>query len=73
MLSRDKRDRLAERAAGLQTFRTCNHGGCHADGLPVLLIDSEQEAVLCPVHQVVLGDGTPVTGEPTLAAPIWWR
>ena len=73
VLARDKLDRLAERAAGLQTFRTCNHAGCDADGLPVLLIDSEQEAVLCPVHQLVLADGSRVSGEPMLAAPNWWR
>lgn len=73
VLSRHKRDRLAERAAGLRTFRTCNHTGCHSEGLPVLLIDSEQEAVLCPIHQLVLADGSRVTGEPMLAAPNWWR
>jgi hypothetical protein len=71
VLPRDKRDRLAERAAGLTRRRTCSVAGCQAEGLPVLLVDSELEAVLCPIHQLVLLDGSPVEGEPMLATAAW--
>jgi hypothetical protein len=39
--------------------------------MPVLLVDDEQEAILCPVHQLVLPDGSPVRGEPMLATAAW--
>ncbi len=71
VLPRDKRDRLAERAAGLRRLRTCSVAGCGAEGMPVLLVDSELEAILCPVHQLVLLDGSPVQGEPMLATAAW--
>jgi hypothetical protein len=71
VLPRDKRDRLAERAAGLLRRRTCSSAGCSAEGMPVLLVDSELEAILCPVHQLVLLDGSPVEGEPMLATAAW--
>jgi len=71
VLPRDKRDRLAELAAGLSRRRRCSVAGCQAEGLPVLLVDSEQEAVLCPVHQLVRLDGSPVAGEPMLATAAW--
>jgi hypothetical protein len=71
VLPRDKRDRLAERAAGLSRRRQCSVAGCQAEGLPVLLVDAELEAVLCPVHQLVLLDGSPVAGEPMLATAAW--
>jgi hypothetical protein len=45
--------------------------GCRAEGLPVLLVEAELEAVLCPVHQLVLLDGSPVEGEPMLATSVW--
>ena len=71
VLPRDKRDRLAERAAGLTRRRTCGVATCQAEGMPVLLVDSELEAILCPVHQLVLLDGSPVEGEPMLATAAW--
>jgi hypothetical protein len=71
VLPRDKRDRLAERTAGLTRRRRCSVAGCQADGMPVLLVDSELEAVLCPVHQLVLLDGSPVEGQPMLATAAW--
>ncbi len=71
VLPRDKRDRLAERAAGLTRLRACTVPGCHAEGMPVLLVESELEAVLCPVHQLVLLDGSPVQGQPMLATAAW--
>ncbi|MGI9149750.1 MAG: hypothetical protein ACR2IK_24915 [Chloroflexota bacterium] len=71
VLPRDKRDRLAERAAGLTRLRACSVAGCRAEGMPVLLVDSELEAVLCPVHQLVLLDGSPVAGQPMLATAAW--
>jgi hypothetical protein len=37
----------------------------------VLLVESELEAILCPVHELVLLDGARVTGEPTLATAAW--
>ena len=42
-----------------------------ADCLPVLLVDSEQEALLCPYHQLVRLDGSPIDGEPMLATAGW--
>jgi hypothetical protein len=71
VLPRDKRDRLAERTAGLTRRRACSVVGCQAEGMPVLLVDSELEAILCPVHQLVLLDGSPVEGEPMLATAAW--
>ena len=71
VLSRDKRDRLAERAVGLTWRRGCAVRGCAAEGMPVLLVDAELEAVLCPVHQLVLLDGSPVHGQPMLATAAW--
>ena len=71
VLPRDKRDRLAEHTAALSRRRTCSVAGCLAEGMPVLLVDSELEAILCPVHQLVLLDGSPVTGEPMLATAAW--
>ena len=71
VLPRGKRDRLAERVAGLGARRRCSVAGCHAQGMPVLLVESEVEAVLCPVHQLVRLDGSPVDGEPMLATAAW--
>jgi hypothetical protein len=71
VLPRDKRDRLAERAAGLTRLCVCSVTGCQAAGMPVLLVDAELEAVLCPVHQLVLLDGSPVVGQPMLATAAW--
>jgi hypothetical protein len=71
VLPRDKRDRLAAQAATLRRRRACTVAGCTAEGLPVLLVEAEQEAVLCPVHQLVLLDGSPVSGEPMLATCVW--
>jgi hypothetical protein len=71
VLPRDKRDRLIERAPALSRLRECPVVECGSDCLPVLLIDSELEAVLCPVHQLVLLDGSPVAGQPMLAMAIW--
>ncbi len=71
VLPRDKRDRLATHAALLRRRCGCSVAGCGADCLPVLLVEAEEEAVLCPVHQLVLGDGSPVEGEPMLATAVW--
>ncbi len=71
VLPRDKRDRLAERTAALRRRRGCSVHGCRLEGMPVLLVDSELEAILCPVHQLVQLDGSPVTGEPMLATAAW--
>jgi hypothetical protein len=71
VLPRDKRDRLAERAARLSRRRDCTVQACRHEGMPVLLVDSEQEAILCPVHQLVLLDGSPVAGEPMVATAAW--
>ena len=68
VLPREKRDRLAERAAALRLPRGCSVAGCGADGMSVLLVDAELEAILCPIHQLVLPDGSPVVGQPMLAA-----
>jgi hypothetical protein len=71
VIPRAKRDRLAERAAQLHYRRVCSVTDCAAESLPVLLVDAELEAVLCPVHLLVLTDGSPVDGEPMLATAGW--
>jgi hypothetical protein len=71
VLPRDKRDRLAACTARLSRRRACTVAGCAAEGLPVLLVEAELEAVLCPLHQLVLLDGTPVEGAPMLATAVW--
>jgi len=71
VIPRAKRDRLAARAAQLHYRRECSVSGCAAESMPVLLVDSELEAVLCPVHLLVLDDGSPVAGEPMLATAGW--
>jgi hypothetical protein len=71
VLPRDKRDRLARRTAALAQRRRCGVPGCGADGLPVLLVETEQEALLCPVHQLVAPDGAPIAGQPMLATAAW--
>ncbi len=71
VLPRDKRDRLASHAALLRRRCGCSVAGCGAECLPVLLVEAEQEAVLCPVHQLVLLDGSVVCGEPMLATAVW--
>lgn len=71
VLPRDKRDRLAACAARLSHRRDCTVSGCSAEGLPVLLVEAELEAVLCPLHQLVLLDGSSVHGEPMLATAVW--
>lgn len=71
VLPRDKRDRLIELASTLTEGRRCSVLGCAAEGMPVLLIEAELEAVLCPVHQLVRLDGSPVEGQPMLATAIW--
>ena len=71
VLPRDKRDRLAEHAAALTRPRTCTVESCRLEGMSVLLVESEQEAILCPVHQLVHLDGQPVQGAPMLATAVW--
>ena len=71
VLPRDKRDRLAASAARLSRRRSCTVAGCTAEGLPVLLIEAELEGVLCPLHQLVLLDGSSVHGEPMLVTAVW--
>ena len=71
VLPRDKRDRLTSLVANLRVRRRCSASGCAAEGMPVVLVESEAEAVLCPVHQLVLLDGTPVQGQPMLATAAW--
>jgi hypothetical protein len=71
VLVRDKRNRLAELAAQLEWRRSCSVAGCGAESMPVVLVDSELEALLCPVHLLVLLDGSAVQGEPLLATAAW--
>ena len=71
VLPRDKRDRLARRLGDLQPSRACSSPGCAAEGLSVVLVDAETEAVLCPLHQLVGLDGRPVEGQPMLATVSW--
>ncbi len=71
VLLRNKRDRLARRAQALAAHRACGVAHCSAECLPVLLVDSETEALLCPYHQLIQLDGTPIEGEPMLATAGW--
>ena len=71
VLPRAKRDRLAELAAALRRRRRCSVSGCGAECLPVLVVESEAEAVLCPVHQLVRLDGSAIAGQPLLATAAW--
>jgi len=71
VLPRDKRDRLARRVGSLQPSRRFSAPGCAAEGLSVVLVDAETEAVLCPFHQLVGLDGQPVQGEPMVATISW--
>jgi hypothetical protein len=71
VLPRQKRERLEDRARALPTHSRCSIASCPAETLAVLVIDSEQEARLCPYHQLVHLDGTPITGQPLLAVPNW--
>jgi hypothetical protein len=71
VLPRDKRDRLAACMAHLSRRQGCPVAGCMAEGLPVLLVEAEQQGVLCPLHQLVLLDGSAVEGEPMLATAVW--
>ena len=71
VLPRDKRDRLVRRVGALRPRRMCAAPGCQAEGLSVVLVDAETEAVLCPCHQLVGLDGRPVDGQPMLATAAW--
>ena len=71
VLPRDKRDRLSALVALLNVRRGCVVAGCRAEGMPVVLVESEAEALLCPIHQLVLLDGSPVAGQPMLATAAW--
>lgn len=71
VLPRDKRDRLARRVSALRPRRGCAAAGCSAEGLAVLVVDTEAEAVLCPRHQLVGLDGEPVQGEPAVVTAAW--
>lgn len=72
VLPREKRARLAARVARLRPAEVCPRRDCHAESLAVLVVETEQEAVLCPVHCLVLPDGSGVRGEPTLVTATWW-
>jgi hypothetical protein len=71
VLPRDKRDRLARRMAEVAPRRRCPVWSCTAQGLVVVLIDSEAEAVLCPRHELVHLDGRHVEGQPMFATAAW--
>jgi hypothetical protein len=71
VLPQDKRDRLALRAAALAVAPCCSVGGCGAECVAVLLVESEQEARLCPRHQLVGLDGRAIQGQPMLAMAGW--
>jgi hypothetical protein len=49
VLPRHKRDRLAAHVAALRQRQVCAVPGCAAEGMPVVLVEAEQTAVLCPV------------------------
>ena len=71
VLPRAKRDRLARRMAQVAPRRRCPVWGCPAQGVVVVLVDSEAEAVLCPRHELVYIDGSAVEGQPMFATAAW--
>jgi len=71
VLPRDKRNRLCELTGALTQGRECSVRGCSAECLPVVLVDAEREALLCPHHQLVHLDGTAIEGQPLVATAAW--
>jgi hypothetical protein len=71
VLSRAKRERVAARAARFGGSRPCSVPTCEQQGLPVVLVEAELDAILCPRHELVLPDGSPVIGQPVLATSAW--
>jgi hypothetical protein len=71
VLPRAKRDRLTALVASLRVRRRCTTAGCTHEVMPVVLVETETEALLCPVHQLVLLDGSPIQGQPMLATAAW--
>jgi hypothetical protein len=71
VLPRDKRDRLTRRARAMRPHRRCAARGCSVEGLAVVLVETEAEAVLCPSHQLVDLNGRPVEGEPVAVTAAW--
>jgi hypothetical protein len=71
VLPRAKRDRLLRRVSRLEPRRVCAAEGCAVQGLAVVLVDAETEAVLCPYHELVGLDGVPVEGQPMVVTAAW--
>jgi hypothetical protein len=71
VLPRAKRERLERQANHLPSQARCPIATCTAESLAVLVIESEEEARLCPYHELVRLDGTPLSGQPLLAVPNW--
>ena len=71
VLPRAKRDRLTNLVANLGVRKRCTIAGCTYEVMPVVLVETEMEALLCPIHQLVLLDGSPVQGQPMLATAAW--
>ncbi len=66
-----KRDRLARKLASLGPRRPCGVLTCGAEGLAVVVVDSEIEAVLCPRHALVDFGGQPIPGQPIVVTSAW--
>lgn len=71
VLQEAKRERLTALVAGLHMRRHCVVDGCDRDGMPVVLVEAEVEALLCPIHQLVRLNGEPVEGQPMVATAAW--
>ena len=71
VLPRDKQLRLAQRVSRLAERLGCRVPGCAQEGLAVVLVDSEADAVLCPRHELVGLDGQRVEGRPMFATAAW--
>jgi len=71
VLPRDKRERVTLLVASLSFRRPCSVAGCRAEGMPVVLVESETVGLLCPVHELVRLDGAPIQGQPMLATAAW--
>ena len=71
VLPRDKQVRLAQRVSRLAERLGCRVPGCEREGLAVVLVDSETDAVLCPRHELVALDGQRVEGRPMFATATW--
>lgn len=71
VLPRAKQARLARRLATLERRRPCPVPSCGLDGLAVVLVELEADAVLCRLHELVDNTGALIPGQPTIVTSAW--